>query len=107
VAHYLPEFGMKGKHKMTLRHVLTHRAGIPRIPPELADPNLFAKPAEILALLCDQSPSWRPGSRLGYHALTGGFVLGAVIERVTGKDVRALLRDEIAGPLGLQSFDFG
>lgn len=107
VAHYLPEFGKKGKHRITLRHVLTHRAGIPRIPPELADPNLFAHPDRILALLCDQSPSWRPGSRLGYHALTGGFVLGAVIERVTGKDVRRFLRDEIATPLGLTGFDFG
>ena len=107
IAHYLPEFGKKGKHRMTLRHVLTHRAGIPRIPPALADPNLFARPGDILALLCDQSPSWRPGSRLGYHALTGGFVLGAVIERVTGKDVRQLLRDEITRPLGLHDFDYG
>jgi len=107
VAHYLPEFGKKGKHRITLRHVLTHRAGIPRIPPQLADPNLFARPGDILALLCDQSPSWRPGSRLGYHALTGGFVLGAVIERVTGKDVRHFLRDEITTPLGLGNFEFG
>ncbi len=38
VAHYIPEFGAHGKHRITLRHVLTHRAGIPHIPPDLADP---------------------------------------------------------------------
>ncbi|MBK9036638.1 MAG: beta-lactamase family protein [Myxococcales bacterium] len=107
VAHYVPEFGKKGKHRITLRHVLTHRAGIPRIPSQLADPNLLGRPAEILALLCEQSPVWRPGRRLGYHALTGGFILGAVIERVTGRDVQQFLQDEIARPLGLSSFGFG
>ncbi len=107
VAAYLPDFGRKGKHGITLRHVLTHRAGIPRIPPELADPNLLGKPDQILALLCEQAPSWRPGRKLGYHALTGGFVLAAVIERVTGKSLRDVLADEIRRPLGLGSFDFG
>ena len=85
VAHYIPEFGKKGKHRITLRHVLTHRAGIPRIPSEFADPNLLGRPAEILGLLCEQAPVWRPGRRLGYHALTGGYVLGAVIERVKSR----------------------
>jgi len=107
VAFYLPEFGRKGKHRMTLRHVLTHRAGIPRIPPDLADPGLLARPADILALLCEQAPSWRPGRKLGYHALTGGFILGAVLERVTGKPLRQILAEEFRTPLGLQSFDFG
>ena len=107
VAFYVPEFGRKGKHHITLRHVLTHRAGIPRIPPDLADPRLLDRPDEILALMCDQAPSWRAGRKLGYHALTGGYVLGAVIERVTGKDVRQLLRDEVLRPLGFSGFDFG
>ncbi len=107
VAAYIPEFGKKGKHRITLRHVLAHRAGIPRIPPELADPNLLRHPEQILALLCEQAPSWRPGRKLGYHALTGGFVLGAVIERVTGRSLREVLATEVRRPLGLASFDFG
>lgn len=107
VAQYIPAFGKKGKHRITLRHVLTHRAGIPRIPSELADPNLLGRPDEIVALLCDQAPVWRPGRRLGYHALTGGWVLAAVIEQVTGKSVQQVLADEIAGPLGLPHFRYG
>lgn len=107
VAHYIPEFGAHGKHRITLRHVLTHRAGIPHIPPDLADPSLLERPADILALLCAQKPTWAPGRRLAYHALTGGYVLAAVIERVTGASVRDLLRDAVLAPLGFDGFQFG
>ncbi len=107
VAHYLPEFGQAGKHRMTLRHVLTHRGGIPSIPPQFADVGLLERPNEILSLLSQQKPKWRPGRRLAYHALTGGFVLGAVVEKVTGKPLRDLMRDEILAPLGFDAFNFG
>jgi CubicO group peptidase (beta-lactamase class C family) len=107
VARYLPEFGRHGKERITLRHVLTHRAGIPRIPPQFADLGLLERPSELLAVLANQKPQWRPGRRLAYHALTGGFVLGAVVERVTGLPLREVLRREITGPIGLADFDFG
>lgn len=107
VAHYVPEFGQHGKHRITIRHVLTHRAGIPRIPPEVVDVGLLRDPDRILRLLCDARPQWYPGRRLAYHALTGGFVLGAVIERVTGKDPRQVLHDEIVAPLGFDAFNYG
>lgn len=107
VAHYLPAFGAHGKDRITLRHVLTHRAGIPRIPPQFADVALLERPAEILALLSNQQPVFRAGRRLAYHALTGGFVLGAIVERVMGKPLRAVLHDELLGPLGFDTFTFG
>src|SRR4051812_10816547 len=77
VAMYVPGFGEHGKHRITIRHVLTHRAGIPNIPPQFADVGLLERPSEILSLLAQQKPRWRAGTRLAYHALTGGFVLGA------------------------------
>jgi CubicO group peptidase (beta-lactamase class C family) len=107
VALYVPEFGVHGKHRITLRHVLTHRAGIPHIPPQFADVGLLERPAEILALLSAQKPRWRAGTRLAYHALTGGFVLGAVVEQVMGKPLRDVMRDEILRPLGFDAFNFG
>ena len=45
IARYLPEFGEHGKHRITIRHVLTHRAGIPHIPPQFADVGLLERPA--------------------------------------------------------------
>lgn len=107
VAHYLPEFAQHGKGRITLRHVLTHRAGIPRIPPQFADVGLLERPNEILTLLSNQKPLWRAGRRLAYHALTGGFVLGAVVERVTGKSLRDVMRDEILRPLRFDAFNYG
>ena len=107
VAHYLPEFGQHGKDRITLRHVLTHRAGIPRIPFQFADVGLLERPAEILAILSSQKPAYRAGRRLAYHAVTGGFVLGAIVERVTGKSLRQLMTDEILGPLRFDAFNFG
>lgn len=107
VAAYVPEFGQLGKHRITIRHVLTHRAGIPHIPPQFADVGLLERPHEIMSLLSRQKPRWRAGRRLAYHALTGGFVLGAVIEQVTGKPIREVLRTEILEPLGFDAFNYG
>ena len=107
VARYLPEFGEHGKGRITIRHVLTHRAGIPHIPPQFADVGLLERPGEILSLLSRQKPRWRAGQRLAYHALTGGFVLGAVVEKVTGKPLRQFIHDEILGPLKFDAFNYG
>jgi CubicO group peptidase (beta-lactamase class C family) len=107
VAHYIPEFGRHGKERITIRHVLTHRAGIPQIPSEYVDAALLERPHHILQLLCDAKPRWYPGRKLAYHALTGGFVLGEIIERVTGKSPRELLRDEVLAPLGFDAFNYG
>ncbi len=106
VAHYIPEFAAHGKHRITLRHVLTHRAGIPHSPRELASAGLLERPDDILRLLCEARPTWAPGRRLAYHALTGGYVLGAVLERATGKNVRELLAEALA-PLGFTGFNYG
>ena len=107
VMRYLPDFGAHGKDRITLRHVLTHRAGIPNIPPQFADVGLLERPNEILALLSNQKPRWRAGRRLAYHALTGGFVLGAIVEKVMGRSLREVMRDEILAPLGFDAFNFG
>jgi CubicO group peptidase (beta-lactamase class C family) len=107
VAHYVPEFGKHGKDRITIRHVLTHRAGIPRIPAEFADVGFLSRGHEILDMLCDAKPDWVPGRRLAYHALTGGFVLAAIIEKATGKDVKTFLEDEILKPLHFDGFNFG
>jgi CubicO group peptidase (beta-lactamase class C family) len=53
--------------------------------------------AEALAA---EAPWWPPGTAHGYHTNTYGFLLSEVLRRVTGRSAGALLRDEIAGPLG-------
>ena len=106
VADYIPEFAQQGKSWMTLRHVLTHRAGIPTTGGR-GDLELLTDWDRIVQLLCEAEPLSRPGHRLSYHALTGGFVLGEVVRRVTGKTVRQVLQERILDPLGVARLNYG
>jgi CubicO group peptidase (beta-lactamase class C family) len=107
VAEYVPEFAQHGKGGITLRQLLTHRAGIPALPSTRVDGALLRDPDAIFALLCRARPLSIPGRRLSYHALTAGFVFAEVVRRVTGRDIRRFLRDEVLDPLGFASFDYG
>ncbi len=107
VVEYVPEFGRHGKERVTLRHVLTHTAGIPIVPGDDVDVALLARPDEIVRLLCDARPTSVAGRRLAYHALTGGYILQAVIERVTGKGIRQVLDELVRQPLGMKDFTYG
>jgi CubicO group peptidase (beta-lactamase class C family) len=107
VAEYIPEFAAQGKRWITIRHILTHRAGIPNIPPEAMRLELLAQPDEVLRILCDSKPTSRAGRRLAYHAISGGFVLGEVVRRVTGDDIRTVLGREILQPLGFRWMNYG
>lgn len=107
VAEYIPEFAKRGKHWVSIRHVLTHRAGIPTLPGSEVDLDLLEDPARIVELLCDAEPVWRAGRRLAYHALTGGFILGEVVRRVTGRGVRTFLDEEVLRPLRIEAMTYG
>ena len=107
VSDFVPEFARHGKRHITIRHLLSHRAGIPNLPPEALDLDLLEQPDRILEILAQMQPSTRPGRLLAYHAMSGGFVLAEVARRVTGQDVRALLRKQIAEPLGWRWMSFG
>jgi CubicO group peptidase (beta-lactamase class C family) len=107
VSDFIPDFARHGKNRITIRHVLAHRAGVPNLPPDAIDLDLLGKPDQVLELLCDAELQSRPGRLLAYHAVTGGFILGEVVERVTGKSLREVLREEIADPLGLQWLNYG
>jgi CubicO group peptidase (beta-lactamase class C family) len=75
---------------------------IPKSPPEL----LFDR-AAILKLLCAAKPTSPSGHRQAYHAVTAGYILGEVIERVTGMDLRQFLHQTIEKPLGFRCFNYG
>lgn len=107
ICAFIPEFGCRGKERATIRHVLTHRAGIPTVRDFPADLDKIADWSYVLRTLCAAPALSRPGQRLAYHALTGGFILGEILRRVTGKDIGTLLREDICKPLGLSTFRFG
>ncbi|ASK33385.1 hypothetical protein CEK62_02780 [Alcanivorax sp. N3-2A] len=104
VTRYLPAYGQQGKGDTTLRHLLTHRAGIPR-PDQPVEPDILFRPREILDLLCAARPT--AFGAQAYHAITAGFVLGAVVEAVTGESLNATLDRVIRQPMGMRYFTYG
>ena len=101
VADVWPEFGSRGKDRITLRHVLLHTAGLPGLPAETTIEQLCDWD-HMCTVLAAQEPWWEPGTRFGYHALTFGFLLGETMRRATGRTVTALLREVLTGPLGVE-----
>lgn len=106
VAHYIPAFAANGKGAITLRQVLTHRAGVPALPPEAFDLDLLGDPERVEALVCGLEVT-ATGNRPAYHTLSGGFIMECVARRVTNESLRELLRREVKEPLGLGWFDLG
>jgi len=100
VAKYWPEFAQAGKDKLPVRYLLSHRAGMAAVRKPLDDDALFNW-NKMTTALAEQEPWWEPGTKHGYHALTFGHLVGEVIRRITGKTPGTYLREEIAGPLGL------
>jgi CubicO group peptidase (beta-lactamase class C family) len=65
------------------------------------------KPDAVIERLCAARPSSAPGRRLAYHAITGGFLLGEIVRRTTGKTIREVLKEEILDPLGFEGMNYG
>jgi CubicO group peptidase (beta-lactamase class C family) len=100
VENYWPEFAQAGKDKLPVRYLLSHQAGLAAVRKPLDDDALFNW-NKMTTALAEQEPWWEPGTKHGYHALTFGYLVGEVIRRITGKTPGKYLREEIAGPLGL------
>ncbi|MGH3519516.1 MAG: serine hydrolase domain-containing protein [Haloechinothrix sp.] len=107
VCEYIPEFGKHGKDAITIGQVLAHRSGIPNHPREALDLDQLGNRELMLRLLCEAKPFSKPGQFVAYHALSGGAVLGEIVERVMGKNIREVLATEILQPLGFRWTNYG
>jgi CubicO group peptidase (beta-lactamase class C family) len=95
-----PEFGAHGKEKATVRHALSQSVGVPGLPAGLTVEDLCDWD-KMCAIIADAEPWWEPGTRIGYHAITWGYIVGEIVRRATGRPISELLRTEVAGPLGV------
>lgn len=100
VAKLWPEFAAHGKDKVTIRHVLTHTAGVPAVPADTT-PEDLGDWERMAASSADAAPWWEPGTRTGYHIWPFGYIVGELIRRTTGRPLVDFARDEIAAPLGV------
>jgi CubicO group peptidase (beta-lactamase class C family) len=95
-----PEFGAHGKQRVTVRHVLSHSAGVPGIPLSTTLEDLCDWD-KMCAAIADSELWWEPGTKVGYHAYTFGYLVGEIVRRTTGKPISQVLRQEVSGPLGV------
>jgi CubicO group peptidase (beta-lactamase class C family) len=56
----------------------------------------------VCAALADTEPRWRPGTAMGYHSYTFGFLIGELARRATGRRTCELLREWITAPLDIE-----
>ena len=100
VANYWSEFKAQGKERLLVRHVLNHSAGLHQMRKRTRSlDDVFDYPKQVEALAA-QRPVYEPGSKHGYHAMTYGWLAGALLEAVTGLEVREAIRAVLAEPLG-------
>jgi len=98
VAKYWTEFAQNGKENLPVRFILSHTAGLPGFN-KVIDVKTLYDWDQIVNILAAQPPSWKPGTRSGYHAITQGYLLGELVRRVTHKTIGKFYQDEIAVPL--------
>lgn len=106
ISFYAPEFGQCGKKNITIHQVLSHRSGIPGLPEEVPIETLWDND-EIWRLLSEAEPDSARGDKLAYHALTGGYILERVVNKVTGKTIQAFLDERIRKPMRMKYFNYG
>ncbi|HZX17614.1 MAG TPA: serine hydrolase domain-containing protein [Pseudomonas sp.] len=100
VARYWPEFAAAGKDKITLRHLLSHQAGLPALRQMLPAEALYDWQAMTTALAAEQ-PWWVLGEGHGYAPITYGWLVGEVLRRVEGRGPGESIVARTAKPLGL------
>jgi CubicO group peptidase (beta-lactamase class C family) len=107
VREYWPEFAHGGKSEITLRHLMCHEAGLYQIRRMVDHARRMLDWEYMVEALGDATPCHAPGRAHGYHGLTYGWLIGELIQRVTGKPFTELLESEIARPLALDGLYIG
>lgn len=104
ISKYLPDYPKESGDKITTHHLLTHSSGIPNytsfpgfFEEESRDPY---KPEEFIKKFQDKGLEFKPGEKFNYSN-SGYFLLGVIIEKLTGKTYEAMLHENIFTPLGM------
>ncbi|KAH7075322.1 beta-lactamase [Paraphoma chrysanthemicola] len=105
VAKYWPEFAVNGKEDIEVRHFLSHASGLCGWAQKVSVQDICSLDKAV-KMLEQQAPMFKPGSASGYHSLTMGPLIGALVSRVTGKPFGQFVQDELAQPLGAD-FQYG
>ena len=106
LSDYLPDYRQDIGQKVTIHHLLTHTSGIPSY---TGLPNFFQnvsrnpfKVDEFVKKYASGDLEFEPGTKFSYNN-SGYFLLGAIIERITGKPYERVLKENILDPVGMKN----
>ncbi len=106
ISDYLPYYRKDTGSKVTIHHLLTHTSGIPSYTdnPKFMRENIRTRvksPKDFALEYCSGDLLWTPGEKWAYNN-SGYFLLGAILEQVTGQRYEELLRQRIFDPVGMK-----
>jgi CubicO group peptidase (beta-lactamase class C family) len=98
IADHVPDFRKNAKGNVTVLQTITHQGGFPSavVPKEA-----WSDHRRLRQAVCDFTLEWSPGSKVHYHGLSAHWTLGVLIEALTGRDFRDVIRETVTEPLGL------
>ena len=107
VARYWPAFGKNGKGAITVRQAASHRAGLYSIARIIDSAEEMFDWDHMVGVVADMWPVHKPDTDFGYHAWTGGWIIGEVMQRVSGKRFPELVKEHLSDPLGVDGLFMG
>jgi len=106
VSDYLPEYRKDTGSRMTIHHLLSHTSGVPNY---TAQPGFFANVSrnpftvdDFVKQYASGDLEFEPGTKFNYSN-SGYFLLGDIIEKVTGRPYEQVLKENILDPLGMKN----
>lgn len=104
VADYLPDFRRETAGKVKIRDLLSSASGLPVLPDEfyVSEDNQMTNASYVINKYLQGDLLFEPGAKFNYN--NGDFIiLGAIIEKVSGKNYEANLKEKILQPLGMKN----
>lgn len=108
VAELLPEFGQRGKGRVTPFHLLTNTGGVTALMPPLPPSELGSNRA-VYEYVCGERLESQPGERINYSMMAGHAVLAEMLLEVDGRrrSLSQFMHEELFQPLGMSSTSLG
>ncbi|MGV3607022.1 MAG: serine hydrolase domain-containing protein [Planctomycetaceae bacterium] len=106
VATYIPEFAKNGKDKITLRHLMTHSAGIPSAPSPFKPLRNEDEWKGAVQTVCDAKLEWAPGSQTAYHGSNMIIPAEVVRRKLDNKPWPQIARERLFDPIGAKGIAY-
>jgi len=97
VADHVPEFGERGKHDVTVLQLLTMQGGFPQA---VMSPDRWGTSAGRREQFAQWEPEWPAGTRTEYHPVSAHWVIGELIETLSGRPFHEVVHERVTAPAG-------